>query len=62
MFLLFYTYINSYTSFYNLRRSVFIVNIPPFNKKSMKFISYIYNIYKYLDADITLEEFRDWGY
>jgi hypothetical protein len=62
MFLLFYTYINSYTSFYNLKSSPFIIDIPPFNRKTMKFISYIYNIYKYLDANVTLDEFRDWGY
>lgn len=49
MFLLFYTYINSYTSFYNLKQSHFIINVPVFNRKSMKFISYIYNTYKYLD-------------
>ena len=62
MFLLFYTYINSYTSFYNLKSSPFIIDIPPFNRKTMKFISYVYNIYKYLDANVTLDEFRDWGY
>ena len=40
----------------------FFIKIPNFNKKTTKFISYIYNTYKYLDTNTTLIDLRDWGY
>lgn len=62
MFLLFHTYIFSYNNFYNLKNMPFLIKIPNFNKKTTKFISYIYNTYKYLDTNTTLIDLRDWGY
>lgn len=62
MFLLYHTYNISYKAFYNLRSSPFIINIPKFNRKTTKFITFIFNTYKYLDNNLTLKILRDWGY
>lgn len=62
MFLLYYCYKISYSNFYNLKHSPFIIDIPIFDRKKMKFISYIYNLYKYLDENVTIQQFRYWGY
>jgi len=62
MFLLYHTYKISYRAWYNLEASPFIINIPKFNRKKTKFLSYIYIIYKYLNSNTTLSELRDWGY
>lgn len=59
MFLLYYTYIYSYIAFYNLFQRDFFIDIPKFNRKKEKFISYIYLLYKYLDKNVTLNKFRE---
>lgn len=63
MFLLYYTYLISYRSFYKTKQiSALDIEIPEYNKKNLKFITYIYMLYKYLDKNITLEDFRFYGY
>lgn len=62
MFLLVGVYKICYNEFYNLRQSHYVIETPKFNRKNMKFISYIYFVYKYLDANVTLNKLRDWGY
>ena len=62
MFLLVGVYKICYNEFYNLKHEPYVIKTPKFVRKTMKLISYIYFTYKYLDANVSLDDFRDWGY
>lgn len=64
MFLLFHTYIISYRHWYNLQQKPFILYIYPFSgsRTNRDFIRHMFNLYKYIDKNTTLQELRDYGY
>jgi len=65
MWLLYYTYMKSYNQYYKIKREYedysVLGDIEKYDRKS-PFISYIYYVYKYLDKNVGIQEFRDEGY
>lgn len=63
MFLIYYTYMISYEKWYNLKEDIQLKDyILPFDRKKDKFIDYIYKTYHHFDKNITLDQFRFFGY
>jgi len=63
LFLIYYTYKLSYETFYNLKLDILLKkHVLPFNRKKTPFINFIYNTFQYLNHNISLKQFRDFGY
>lgn len=63
MFLIYYTYKLSYQTFYNLKLDIQLKQYAlPFNRKKTPLINYIYNTFQYFNDNITLQQFRNYGY
>jgi len=62
--LTYYTFLISYRKYYNLKDSKNKEKelTLKFNRKKDKFSTFIYKQYKYLDENMSLEEFQYWGY
>ena len=63
MFLLYYTYKLSYQSFYNLKLDILLKQYAlPFYRKKTPLINFIYKTFQYLKDNISLQQFRYYGY